>query len=216
MLTLPPQLLEILNEWIKNYDEQREIVLQEIEKVEQSLKFEDLELHLIEKSSLDRKEVIMLIQSIVGLFLNYYDSDQSIEEFIEEIIKDETIKSGIDDEKKIKSFLMRILKLEATLGMMSKAIDIMQDHDCVYRNSRIFTDLRHIFSKDIKESPKNAIIIHTLKFITTKGGDIKEIYIAMDSNDLIQLKKVIERAINKEQSLKSLCTKNKIRILEVR
>ena len=57
MLAMPPPLLKALNEWIKEFDEQREIVLQELEKIEPNLKFEELELYLAEKSSLGRKKI---------------------------------------------------------------------------------------------------------------------------------------------------------------
>ena len=105
MVALPPPLLKTFNEWIKDFDEQREIVLQELEKVELSLKIEELELQLVQKSSLDQEKIFLLINSIIGLFLNYYKSDLSIDEFVEEVTKDETLKSGIKDEEKIKQNL---------------------------------------------------------------------------------------------------------------
>jgi len=201
--------------WTEIPEDQRKIVLQELENTEPRMGFDELELRLKEKSNLKIEEIQSIIRSMISIFLNYYETDKPVDEFIEEIImKFERIDTEINKEE-ISNFVNQILKLEHNLGIMTKAISVMTDHAHIFNRSRILTDLRPIFRRDIQESPKNAVIIHNLKILYRQDGKSNDFFVAMDSKDLSELKNVIERAQTKEKSLKQLCSLKEIKLLEV-
>jgi len=211
------RMLESLVKWTQIPKDQKEIILQELENTIPRIGFEELELRLKEKSNLDQSEIRKLIGLIITIFLNYYETDRSIDEFTKEIMNEfenfEKFKLEIKD--KISNFIYTILKMEQNLGIMAKAISVMSDHAHTFNRSRILTDLRPIYMKDIQESPKNAVIIHNLKILAREDGKFIEFFVAMDSKDLLELKKIIERAQLKEKSLRQLCKLKDIKILEV-
>ncbi len=69
--------------------------------------------------------------------------------------------------------------------------------------SEVITDVRFIFNSDILDKSRTAIITHNLKLEIVDSMDNKDIYISMDIESLKELNATIERAIRKEDIIKS-------------
>ncbi len=63
--------------------------------------------------------------------------------------------------------------------------------------------MRFIFNSDILDKSRTAIITHNLKLEIVDSMDNKDIYISMDIESLKELNATIERAIRKEDIIKS-------------
>ena len=64
--------------------------------------------------------------------------------------------------------------------------------------------MRVIFNEKIDESKRRSVIIHRLKLQYGKDGKTKKFYVSLDSEDLMDLKKQIERAFEKEKLSKNI------------
>jgi hypothetical protein len=100
--------------------------------------------------------------------------------------------------------LTRLLGIDQTLGVTSKAIDVMMQHEHTYCTSRVLTDLRPVFRTDPAESPEAAIIIHTLKITYHRGDRTEEFFVALDGADLEELREQLTRAAQKAISLRNI------------
>ena len=109
----------------------------------------------------------------------------------------------IKDREAFKSRLLRFFKLD-TLFVSAKALGILQSNENVFRGARIVTDVRPVFGSDAKAPPTAAVLVHTLDLSYQKDGDIKHMYIAMDSMDIGVLREALDRADKKAEGLKPL------------
>lgn len=69
-------------------------------------------------------------------------------------------------------------------------------------NSRIITDMRPVFSKGDDLKVDTIIITHNLELTYLENGQSKTEYFALNSKDIEDLTKVLERAKNKEGALR--------------
>jgi hypothetical protein len=106
--------------------------------------------------------------------------------------------------------------LEATsvLGITAKAAKVLLEHEHVFLEPRILTDIRTVF-KDIEEQPVGAVIVHNLRITYRQNDDRKEFFVALDDSDLASLSQEIARAEAKAKVLKKLLEKAEITYLSV-
>lgn len=105
---------------------------------------------------------------------------------------------------KFRKFFMATLVLDDTVGIAAKAGPVLTDHERIFVDAKILTDIRPIFHPDLSEKPNAAVIVHMLR-ITTRDllGGQKAQYFALDANDIRFMKHLLDRAIKKEETLSS-------------
>jgi hypothetical protein len=111
--------------------------------------------------------------------------------------------------KNFSNFLLQLLHINGPLYIMSKAAGVMTDHEHVYCDARILTDIRPVFL-EVADAPTTAVVIHTLKLVYHEGNENagrKEFRIALDINDLRNLSDLLKRAITKSETLKTSSSK---------
>jgi hypothetical protein len=109
--------------------------------------------------------------------------------------------------------LTSLLELDP-LGATAKTIDLRSEHTNLFCNVRILTDLRPVFGEDPVAPPNGFILMHTLKLEYHNQGEHQEIYVAVDDDDLQRMRSVLERAVLKGKSLRSMLRKSNIEELE--
>lgn len=107
--------------------------------------------------------------------------------------------------------LTRLLSIH-TLESSTKVEQLRTDHSSILEDAKIVTDLRPVFDKP-SERPFGAIITHTLKIVTHESGEHKELYFALDGDDLLMLKRLAERALQKMASLRDVLKSTNIKDL---
>ena len=114
----------------------------------------------------------------------------------------------------LRKFLIAALSLESTVGTAAKAGYILTQHERIFVNARILTDVRPIFHLNVSEKPDSAVIVHMLR-ITQRDNfqHHAEQYFALDSNDIRVLKALIDRAMKKEETLKGLMKDSGVTVL---
>jgi len=103
----------------------------------------------------------------------------------------------------LKNNLITILNSIDKINLTFKARKLQSEYDKIFTDCRVISDIRLIFLDKPYESPKQAVIIHNLKVEYQQNEEIKESFFALDLADLKKLKEQIERAIEKENIIKS-------------
>lgn len=116
---------------------------------------------------------------------------------------------------KIRGFLHSALSMERTVGATAKAGPVLTEHERVFNDVRIMTDLRPIYHLDVSEKPEAAMVVHMMR-ITQRDQfrQMKSFYFALDSNDIAAMKKAIERAEQKEVALREIMKDSSVKILD--
>lgn len=110
--------------------------------------------------------------------------------------------------------LLRLLQIGA-VAKVAKALDMLLEHERVFHAARVLTDMRPVFPDDASEGPVGAVILHLLKIDVHVASDNTEFYVSLDSSDLQQLRKVLDRAIDKERELRKFLAGTGLPLLEV-
>ena len=109
--------------------------------------------------------------------------DQMADATIEAAVKQEILKPD-DSERasKLRERVARFISLDRSLGMSSKATQILSRHKNTFASARIFTDVRSIFTAGENPVPQGAVCFHTLELITSTDGNLLSHYVALDSD----------------------------------
>ena len=105
----------------------------------------------------------------------------------------------------LESFKVRLIELfenGENLKITFKASCLISEYGTLFRDANIYTDIRLIFGDDLDSKDRDAVIVHQLKMETRKNGKQKDIFVALDSDDLLVLKEKVDRAIEKEKHIK--------------
>jgi hypothetical protein len=91
------------------------------------------------------------------------------------------------------------------LRTSANAHEVLAQHDRNFQAARIFTDLRPLFDASPDQPPSGAVIVEMLQLETWSGdGRTETVRVALDRADLLELRAVIDRAIQKTDSLRRL------------
>lgn len=112
--------------------------------------------------------------------------------------------------------LLGVLQLES-LTLAAHAYDIVGEHERGFHDARILTDVRPVFGRAASEGAHAAVIIASLKIdFHTSAGPIESCFFALDPSDLVRLRSVVDRALDKTQSLKDLISRMELPYWEYR
>jgi len=161
----------------------------------------------IEKNALEE-----IISALIGLFQAQIQLEITRPELVS-LICSTMVRSSNAELKRIaqkcESFGDRLAELlkAGPLEPLAKASINMADHDCIFLESRVLTDIRAVFGEDPDASPLGATITHMLTVAYLRNRRRESFYLALNSKDLDKLAETIKRAKSKEKSLEKLLGK---------
>jgi hypothetical protein len=135
-------------------------------------------------------------------------------EFVDEVVKSINESSSEDllqiaeSSETNKQRLTRLFEIEAFL-LVAKAGSVMTDHDKVFRDARVLTDIRPVFD-ETPHSTQAMTIVHNLKIHYHQGDQHRELYVALDAQDVQSLIDALERAKKKAEVIKAILTKTNV------
>ena len=101
----------------------------------------------------------------------------------------------------IESRVRKLLSINKGIAVTAKASDVATEHKNVCCTSKIFSDIRPIFSATADEI-MGAVVIHNLNISYHTEGDVREFFVALNADDLTEIKDVVERAEKKAMQMK--------------
>ncbi len=220
-LSIPDKDIAPLQKLASLSDDDRLKLLNEIKKIEPTLQLGKLNSKIAEKVDLDKQELLPIIKMFGSMYRGRISSDVSAEMFAADLNKslqiiEESPFKEMDDNKRntLTSYISEILALDDSFGITVKALGVMTEHEHVYCRARVLTDMRPIFGEDIGK-PDAFVTIHTLRIGYHDNQKHKDIFIAMDRNDVKELIDMLKRAEQKEESLDSFLNNSKLVHIDV-
>lgn len=156
-------------------------------------------------------EVDNIISTLISLHSASESLDSDLSEMVENICKviEQKLKFSGEDRNVFKERLLTLLNVEA-VSIYSKVINIVREQNNVFCNARILTDIRPVFGAKLETPPLAAFVVHTLRISYHQGDTEKEFYVAMDSNDIQELREVLNRDSLKADSLRKVIEAAKV------
>lgn len=128
------------------------------------------------------------------------------------LVADEELATPIEWEA-VRRDLAVAMKMDEPLGVTAKALDLATDFDRLLVDARIITDIRPVFHTDANDRPAAAVVVHSLRISYSHNRRMEEMTFALDSKDLAALKKQLDRACVKEETLGELLGNAKLPVL---
>lgn len=127
--------------------------------------------------------------------------NQALDDFVDDLIG--AIRDFYPDGNtpEIETRLRAVLDIEP-LARASKALSVSNDHEHIFYDAKILSDIRYAFRPDPKANPYGAAIVHVLKIVYHSEYQHKAFFVALDAEDLTTLKEVIARAEEKTKRLR--------------
>jgi hypothetical protein len=176
---------------------------------------------IVEKvPNIDRATIASVIRAAFSLYSGMQKSKTpaSAEEVAAGVVNSSLIAKHTELSPDFKATLSnrlgRILKFDKVISVTSKAFDVMTEHDKIFCNARILSDIRPVFA-DNPDTADAAVIIHNLQIGFHQQGEHHEIYVALDTSDILKLKEVVERAELKTKALEAILKRAQLPYLEI-
>lgn len=152
----------------------------------------------IEKS----KSIVSAIASFAPLMDgdNYEEISESLALSFKDSISPEI---SVSDFSSLKGNLKSILKALDNVQLSIKAFKLKTESFNIYTKSKIITDVRIIFNKEIDKKSRKAVLVHNLHLKYNSNSETKNFFISLDLIDLKELQEQIERAISKEETIRN-------------
>jgi hypothetical protein len=125
-----------------------------------------------------------------------------------------SVAKRLSDSKRLKlsknrrpSFARNIARLLASpvVQYYGKADDVITDHARIFSTAKVLTDIRPVFGDDLSEPPPAAVIVDMLRIDHFDRKEGKgSYYVALDHADLLKLRNVIDRALEKTKTVQQL------------
>jgi hypothetical protein len=162
------------------------------------------------------EDLTRIVDVLYSLYHVREFSEVNPERFLDDVI-DGIVESGLcsnsperpDQSARIRSRFQALLNI-ATLNTLSKAVGLQRDGERLYCEAKIISDIRPIFTDDASSRPVAAVITHTLKLSYHEGGGHKIFYVVLDGPDLESFQAIIERALEKDGTLRNLLDEAKV------
>ncbi|MFN5954639.1 MAG: hypothetical protein ACK6A9_06290 [Dolichospermum sp.] len=160
-------------------------------------------------NTLTKKEVKDVIETLISIHnLRDYlqeNNDASTNEVIEKISQavedDEELEITDEQRQEFERRLVNFLGLDNILSFRSKSIEVIRDHERLFQNSRIHTDMRPVFESGLEDSPAGVAIVNMLKIEYLDLDGKHEFFVALDANDLKQLREQLDIADRKVKAI---------------
>jgi len=206
---IPESFKEGFKEILSFDDNEFEAIQNALSSISSVLSFRSL----VERiSELNKRDYVNLqdIFNSVGSLSQFLEKD-NVKELVE-TISDISVENEIVESKNKKTFEERLLFLleNKQIFCATRGQNLLAEFGNVFINTRIVTDIRPIFNINVDESPEGGMIIHNLSIHYHSDAEAvhKDIYFALDSDDIKMLKDALDRAEKKEGSLRHIFEKS--------
>ena len=156
-------------------------------------------------------DVESILESLIGLQIARSLADAGLDQFSADVVSEleraQNKQEGLSGQERAK-FAARVKTLLSfdSLALAAKSRDLQTDHERVYLNARLISDLRPVFRGSPEEAPVGLLLHHMLRitYLDRNVGERGSLYVAMDDDDLSNLKRLLERAEVKGATLRKL------------
>ncbi len=156
-----------------------------------------------------------IIKMLVGLSSARATGEVSVDELATDVAGSVGLHRDKPKDYDQSTFVKRLTSLLGveSMALSARATDIQHDYAKVFTSARIISDIRSVFGID-KVDPVAAMIVHNFKVSYYEGGRIRQVFFALDNEDLATLRKVLDRAELKTTQLEQMIKRSGTQYLE--
>jgi len=121
--------------------------------------------------------------------------------------------ADLGDTEALRDRLASLLSLRC-FDIGGKALDLLFETERHLSDTRIISDLRPVFAETASDVPQTSLLVHTLKIEYHEGDDHGQFFASLDMADLRKLRDVVERAMEKDATLRKALGGAGIQIIE--
>ena len=159
-------------------------------------------------ASVNMVEFGQIAESLASLYTVRSMQDVSLDDFVEdvsdamEVLPEEPLRLPHSERQQFAEKLRTLLSSDA-FAIVAKAYDLATE-ERTFCSARILTDLRPVFGSRVEDGPQAMVVMHTLKLTYHEGSKQHEqFFVALDADDVRNLRKQLDRAEAKAESLRS-------------
>jgi hypothetical protein len=153
-----------------------------------------------------------LIDALVTLELVGEAYDWDINDLAESAAHADPLRERSDEPSRLIGHLASLLRV-SSIVKNAKAYDLSTAHERVLHSMRILTDLRPAFGDD--DLPASAVISHSLQLRYVADGQIRETYLTVNDEDLVDLQRHAGRALRRSERMRDVAEKAGLAIQNV-
>jgi hypothetical protein len=158
----------------------------------------------------------LVVDAVSSMYQVRVYNDVPLGQFVTDVCESLTERGELksEDEPTLRERLAKLLDIDA-LNIAAKAVLLQHEYPYTFCGARVLTDVRPVFGKDVSIAPVALVIAHTLKLeYHGAAGHLNEIYMALDPEDISELRDVLDRAQTKNTSLKTTLAALNIKIID--
>lgn len=146
--------------------------------------------------------LIMSLKTLLGAMEGYHVSAmQASRDIVRSALKQAEKELRAEDSDKYETRLLSLLQ-NPNLILSSKALSLLNDHARTFGTLRIISDVRPVFGEDTNVAPHGWMLYHTMHFRCNLTKEVEDdIYIALDTADLREIERLVQRATAKQDIL---------------
>lgn len=174
---------------------------------------DELVARVVAASDIARDDASALVTALLQAY--GVKSELDVEaEAVAAMVADAVLEPGASEAATFTGRMARLLEL-AELRRISKALYMLVEHERVYHGARIITDIRAVFPENVDDGPEGAVLVHILKLDYHDEDGEKSFFVGLDTEDVADLRRVLDRADTKVARLRSLWRTTSLPMLEV-
>jgi hypothetical protein len=219
VIALPDEALDDLKKIIELSDAAFNSLLKAINEAEPTFQLSILQMKVAETvQGVPKADIEAVLRAALNLYSMKSRIGLSPARSAEAVANSPTLSKSSDfsqDKRTALSLrLAKLLSCDKSLGMTSKAQEVMTQHERVFCHARILSDIRPVFANG-PEAASAATIIHNLQIGFRHDGKHEVVYVALDTDDIKKLKDIIERAEKKTAALEAVLRASRLTYMKV-
>ncbi len=153
-------------------------------------------------AEIDEESVRKVVLGVATILPIAPDITEDVSKYIANVYLSDD--AELEKHESLSKCLHRILLCGRTLGITSKAHNVMWGTGHTYFNARTLSQIRPIFyDADPEEAPEHAVIVHELRINYRTNDYTTDFVVSMDRQQIRSLIQVLGRAVDKEQAIRS-------------
>ncbi len=219
-IDIPPAFIEGFEYFIALKDEERDHIVLAMQEAPVGAMPDTLSIAFAKQLGFEQEKLAAIIRMIFSFTGLEEETGMTTAAITDDIIKVLEVKAqkreALRPTGRLREHLLQLLNLDRSVNLTMKAATLLQSRDRILVDSRIITDIRPIFNDEENMDIKGALVTHTLKIEYQEGGDRKDIYLALDGEDLKKLSEYIQRAEKKEKAIRGKLQLSEINIVDLK
>jgi hypothetical protein len=214
-LEIPESDRQLLKKWLASDEYPTDQMLSFLEKADPALREKSLGKELATATGIPVEAASDLLEVLFSMVHTVSRLEEDEKENAPSLIARSVLGEVAEVGKRelFEARVKRIIHLKA-IEITGKALGVLLDNQNTFCLARTLSELRPIFSEGTLE-PRASVIVHQLKIVYHAGTkrDRAEVFIACDARALRTLRKVIDRALDKQEKMVSLSKKLELPVL---